>query len=118
MFAHLTRVGIFPVIVQKMIKEKYELHLLARPTKAYFTVGTETIAEPLDFDDFEDELRRMLTYIGGFTFPTGVMRLNNSSARDPATPVMDYFDEESEALSRAQFADDIVLHAQMKAGTL
>jgi hypothetical protein len=73
--------------------------LLFRPQTEYFLVDGEQVCEPLMFDDYANELRRMIEVVGGYKFDE-IPYLNSSRSRNSGYTKEDYQDEIKDILEK------------------
>lgn len=62
-------------------RQKQLLGLVTIPQADYLYVNGELLIEPLDFGNFESELRRIIKRVGGLDFPI-IPRMNQRRSRD------------------------------------
>jgi len=77
----------------------------------YFSVLGEQVVEPLDFGDFENELRRIITDLGGEL--TEIPRINKTEKPTSRTTNADYLDPHTHKVLEARYAADFELYNSM-----
>jgi len=78
----------------------------------YFTVDGEQVVEPLNFGDFDNELRRMIDGLGGHEF-TEIPKVNRTEKTGRRPPRSAYIDAHSQKVLEARYAEDYELYNSM-----
>src|SRR5690554_2776030 len=115
--SHATGAVLSPSIFKQTIKERTkrpESYLLMRPASMYFYVDGEQVTEPLLFDDFDNEVRRLLRIVGGYEFPV-IPRINVGRQKLANVKKEDFFDEEIQQIFQSELADDFELYRRVRA---
>lgn len=112
-YAHMLGSWALPEMFKQSVKDgKINFGLLNRPQADYFYVDGEQVVEPLNFKDYANELRRMISLVGGYHFER-IPKLNNSAGRPKDTTLEDYYTPALKRKIREHFAVDTELFKQI-----
>src|SRR5690606_19651596 len=92
--SHAVGAVLLPSMFKQVVKERKkrpESYVLMRPASMYFYVDGEQVTKPLLFDDFDNEVRRLLRVVGGYEFPV-IPRLNGGRQKLANVKKEDFFD--------------------------
>ena len=110
-FAHMRRNHVIPEMMKEDIRNNYFWGLAGRPQVDYFLIDGEMVVEPLFFDRFEDDLRKMIADIGGHYFPEIPVINRNNKKED--LPMQRYLDIYSHKIIERRYKEDFVLYRRL-----
>lgn len=114
-FAHMAGTRIIPEMMKENVRNNYFWGLAGKPQVDFLLVDGELVVKPLFFDDFDNELRRMIADIGGHYFPE-IPYINKNPYRDPSLTMQPYMDVHTHKIIERRYADDFKLyHSLMEA---
>ena len=119
-FKHSQRRMPAPHLFVMSIEEKgSDLGLLTKPTHDYIYCNGVQVSDPLDFEVYQPELRRLLSHVSDFSFPV-IPKMNGRRGpfmNDVPTDAH-YWTPELKATVCEVFAKDVEIYDAMKAGEL
>ena len=78
----------------------------------YFKVDGEQVVEPLDFGDYDNELRRVIDSMGGHSF-TEIPKVNRTMKAGLPPKQADYMDSHTHKVLEQRYAEDYELYNSM-----
>jgi hypothetical protein len=91
-----------------------EGQILMRPAQMYFFIEDEQVLQPLLFDRFEEELRRLIRLVGGYEFQE-IPHLNMGRLQKEERAL--FFDEDTLHVLQDDLAADLKFYAEVKGMT-
>lgn len=120
---HLLGRHVTPKQVHRLLDntlEGHEMHpkvargigLVGKPQVDYFFVDGEQVVEPLNFSNYQSELRRMIKRVGGIDFPL-IPKFNARTAWHDAFTADEFWTDEYRERFAKTYADDIAFYNKM-----